>query len=59
MHIIGTNDGRMVYARPRVPSKVQGRIGTRRAWKRANPPGVYMHMRCYDAEGNLRDEYLC
>lgn len=31
--------------RPKVPSKLRGRVGTRRAWKRRNPPRVveYFH----------------
>lgn len=37
-------DVRGPWVRPKVPSKRDGRRGTRRAWKRANPPHyVYLY----------------
>lgn len=30
----------IIWTRPRPPSKAKGRKGTRRAWKRANPPAL-------------------
>lgn len=32
------NGVKLKWQRPKVPSKAKGRRGTRRAWKRANPP---------------------
>ena len=40
--VIGDTRGEVRYVRPRVPSKAHGRCGTRRQWKRDNPPGEYL-----------------
>ncbi len=36
-----STSARLFYCSPRPPAKSEGRRGTRRAWKRDNPPGVY------------------
>jgi hypothetical protein len=38
-------DVRGPWVRPKVPSKARGRRGTRRAWKRKNPPHYVMFYR--------------
>jgi hypothetical protein len=38
-------DVRGAWVRPKVPSKLKGRKGTRRAWKRRNAPHYLWHYR--------------
>lgn len=56
---IGDTRGQRFYVSPRPPSKADGRKGTRKAFKRDNPPGWYWLITATNSNGRFEQYWSC